>query len=297
MNFKSALSQAPHDASPDQPYTLQPFLKWAGGKRQLLPEIRKFIPFRYSHYFEPFVGAGAVLFDLQPKKATINDCNPELVNCYHMIKEHPEELIACTQRHQINKEAFYALRALDRSPAFQTLSSIERAGRIIYLNRTCFNGLFRVNSRGQFNVPFGDYTNPRIIDPDMIRALSSYLNEAQLQILHGDFDYAVASARGSDFIYLDPPYDPVSDTSSFTGYSVNSFTRSDQERLRKVCDMLVDRGCAVLQSNSATEYIRDLYSDSRYTIFEVAASRNINSIGTGRKKISEVLIRNRYECR
>lgn len=272
----------------------QPFLKWAGGKRQLLPEIQKVLPKTFRRYFEPFVGAGALLFNLQHRNTVINDFNAELINCYRTIKREPEALIRLTQQHPHTMEEFYRLRALDRRPDFQQLSNLERAARIIYLNKTCYNGLFRVNSRGQFNVPFGDYVNPRIIEAPVIRAVSIYLNEANVEILQGDFADAVKGAKQGDFIYFDPPYDPLSDTSSFTGYSLNSFNRKAQKRLKETCDQLCDRGCKVLVSNSATDFIRNLYDNIRYTIKEVEANRNINSVGSGRRKISELLIFSNY---
>lgn len=276
---------------------LQPFLKWAGGKRQLVPEIRKYIPHKFKLYFEPFIGAGAVLFDLQPQTALINDANEELVNCYRVIKEDPEGLIAHTRQHRNTKEYFYRLRSLDRQPSFKSLSPLERASRIIFLNKTCFNGLFRVNSQGQFNVPFGKYANPVIVDEIVIRAVSRYFNEAHVEISSEDFEVALSGAGRGDFVYLDPPYDPLSDTSSFTGYNLNSFGRDEQRRLQRVCDDLTRRGCKVLLSNSATEFIRELYADtSQYTIVEVEANRNINSVGTSRGKISELLIFNKHNA-
>ena len=276
---------------------LQPFLKWAGGKRQLVPEIRKYIPHKFKLYFEPFVGAGAVLFDLQPQAALINDANEELVNCYRVIKKDPEGLIAHARQHRNTKEYFYRLRSLDREPGFKSLSALERASRIIFLNKTCYNGLFRVNSQGQFNVPFGKYANPVIVDEIVIRAVSRFFSEARVEVSNEDFEVALSGAGRGDFVYLDPPYDPLSDTSSFTGYNLNSFGRSEQQRLQSVCDDLTRRGCKVLLSNSATEFIRDLYSDtSKYTIVEVEANRNINSVGTSRGKISELLIFNNYDA-
>jgi DNA adenine methylase len=285
---------------PRQVYLLQPFLKWAGGKRQLLSEIRKYIPKRYNIYFEPFIGAAAVLFDLQPQTAIINDANAELINCYQMIKEKPEELITAARKHkELNtKEYFYKLRGLDRTKEFQDLTPVERAARIIYLNKTCFNGLFRVNSNGQFNVPYGDYKTPSIVDEVVIKATSRYLNEMLIQISNDDFEAAVSGAGRGDFVYFDPPYDPVSDTASFTGYDVNGFDKNEQKRLKKVCDELSKKKCKVLLSNSATDFIKELYSDeTQYTIIEVEANRNINSVGSGRGKVSEVLIYNNYDVK
>jgi len=277
----------------------QPFLKWAGGKRQLLTTIQKYIPLKYTRYYEPFVGAGAVLFALQPKPANINDTNRELINCYRVIKEQPEELLELCQHHQKrhSKQYYYKLRAQDRSHDFDLLSSVKRAARIIYLNKTCFNGLFRVNSSGQFNVPYGNYSNPSIADPSVIKAVSTYLNKAKVKIMAGDFARAVAKARNEAFIYFDPPYHPISNTSSFTGYSIDGFGESEQIRLKETCDKLSDRGCRVLISNSNAEFIRDLYKDSRYKIVEVKASRAINSVASKRGRISEVLIYNQYECK
>jgi DNA adenine methylase len=276
---------------------VQPFLKWAGGKRQLLSEIRKFYPRKYGLYFEPFVGAGAVLFDIQPRETVINDANGELVNVYRTIRNDPEGLITLLNQHEENntKEYFYQLRSLDRDHAFEALTEVERAARIIYLNKTCFNGLFRVNSQGQFNVPYGSYKKPLIVDAVVIRAVSHYLNEARIDISNDDFEEAVSGAGRGDFVYLDPPYDPISDTSSFTGYSLPSFDREQQKRLKRVCDDLTMRRCKVLLSNSATNFIKELYSDTtRYTIVEVSANRSINSVATGRGKISELLVFNNY---
>ncbi|AFZ48831.1 DNA adenine methylase [Dactylococcopsis salina] len=277
----------------------QPFLKWAGGKRKLILTIKKYLPKNYNKYYEPFVGAGAVLFYLQPRKTLINDTNWELINCYHVIKENPEELLKLCQRHQENnsKEYYYKLREKDRDSSFKNLSSVERAARIIYLNKTCFNGLFRVNSHGQFNVPYGDYSNPVIADSSVIMAVNKFLNQKSVEICKDDFQNAVTSAKKGDFIYFDPPYHPISNTSSFTGYNINGFGEKEQERLKLVCDQLSDRGCYVLVSNSDTPFIRELYGDYRYKIEEVKAGRAINAVGSKRGKIGELLIHNQYECK
>ena len=272
---------------------LQPFLKWAGGKRQLLPTIRKYIPQYSGSYYEPFIGAGAVLFDIQPPVGIINDSNTELINCYQVVRDSIDELIVNLRQHKNDKDYYYAIRDLDREPHYKKLDPVQRASRIIYLNKTCFNGLFRVNSAGQFNVPFGRYHNPKIVDETVLRAVHRYLAAKNVQILNLDFEQSVKNAKKGDFIYFDPPYDPVSDTSSFTGYDLNGFGKSEQQRLRDVYQKLSDKGCFVLLSNSATDFILNLYQD--YSIVKVAATRNINSVATGRGKIDEVLVMN-YDC-
>lgn len=276
---------------------LQPFLKWAGGKRQLMPFIREQIPAKFNKYFEPFIGGGAVLFDLQPQKFRISDVNAELINCYQVIRDNPDELLEHIRTHHNTEEYFYELRGVDRKPEFNQLTPIKRASRIIFLNKTCFNGLFRVNSRGQFNVPFGNYRNPTIADEFVIKAISNYLKSNDVEIVCEDFADACASATKDDFIYFDPPYDPVSDTASFTGYSLDKFDRQEQIRLRDLVKDLTMRKCKVLLSNSNTEFIRELYKDKKFYIIDIVyANRNINSVGSSRGKISEVLIRN-YELK
>ncbi|MEN9869368.1 MAG: hypothetical protein RLZZ171_351 [Cyanobacteriota bacterium] len=277
----------------------KPFLKWAGGKRQLLPAIKEYLPAKYTEYYEPFIGAGAVLFSLQPKKSTINDANSELVNCYQVIKDRPQELLALCQQHRENNtsEYYYQLRQQDRQDDFNQRTTVERAARIIYLNKTCFNGLFRVNISGQFNVPYGKYKNPVIADPAIIQAISTYLNQARVCILNGDFEQAVATAKKGAFIYFDPPYHPVSDTSSFTGYSMNGFGEQEQIRLKKLCDRLTDKGCQVLASNSASPLIKSLYDDPRYEVIEVKATRAINAVASKRGRINELLIYNKYKIK
>lgn len=275
---------------------LKPFVKWAGGKRQLTNTIKRYVPTCFNLYFEPFIGGGAVLFSLQPETGLINDINDELINCYRVIKENPEGLITHAMRHPNTKKHFYKLRSLDRDADFKNMSPLERASRILFLNKTCFNGLFRVNSRGHFNVPYSKYSNPLIVDEVAIRAASRYLNSSRIEMSSEDFGEAVSGADKGDFVYFDPPYDPISDTSSFTGYNLPGFDRDEQRRLKSVCDGLTRRGCKVLLSNSATDFIRDLYrNERRYTIVEVKANRNINSVGSGRGKVKELLIFNNYE--
>lgn len=240
-----------------------------------------------------------MLFDLQPPRAVINDANEELINCYHVVKSNPEELIELADRHERNDSAkyFYELRALDRAPGLAALSNVARAARIIYLNKTGYNGLYRVNRHGYFNVPYRHHVKtPQVVNPDAIRAVSCYLNGARVKILCGDFRRAVADASDGDFVYFDPPYDPVSQTSSFTGYAAGGFGEEEQKALKFLCDDLTRRGCRVLLSNSATKFVRVLFEDTRcYTVLEVKARRNINSVGARRGKIGELLIYNNYE--
>jgi DNA adenine methylase len=270
---------------------VRPFVKWAGGKRQILPEILQSIPHKFNKYFEPFVGGGALFFELQPKEAVINDLNSELINLYKVIKNNPKELIDELKLYQNTSDYFYKIRELDRNPNFDKLSEIKKASRILYLNKTCYNGLFRVNSQGQFNVPFGNYKQPNIINDIVIMAVSNYLNSANLLMLSGDFEESLKKAKKNDFVYLDPPYDPVSEISSFTGYTLNGFGKDEQKRLKNVCDRLNEKGVKFLLSNSYTDFINELYK-KEYNINIISASRSINSIGDKRGKISEVLIRN-----
>jgi DNA adenine methylase len=270
--------------------TLQPFLKWAGGKSQLLKEISNFMPGEFNNYFEPFVGGGAVLFELHPYQAVINDTNPDLYNCYIVVRDYIEELIADLGRHQNDESYYYKLRDIDLSEEYGLLSPVQRASRTIFLNKTCYNGLYRVNKKGHFNVPFGKYKKPNIVNEHVLRLVSSYLSENKIKILDTDFAEAVEEAASGDFIYFDPPYDPLSDTSSFTAYSSSGFGKDEQKRLRDVFVDLDKKGCKVMLSNSATDFILDLYKN--YRVLFVSANRSINSVGTGRGKINEVLVMN-----
>lgn len=270
-----------------------PFVKWVGGKRQILLDIEKYLPSKFLTYYEPFVGGGALLFHLQPKNAVINDSNEELINLYTVIKNNPLDLIEDLRKHKNEADYFYTIRGLDRDrEKFLKLTDIERASRIIFLNKTCYNGLFRVNNAGEFNTPFGRYKNPNIVNEITIKAVSSYLNNANILIMNGDFEEALRDVSKGDFIYLDPPYDPISDSSSFTGYTKGGFGRDEQERLKDLCDQLHAKKAKFLLSNSYTELILNLYKN--YKIKEVKAIRSINSDAEKRGQVSEVLIRN-YE--
>lgn len=269
-----------------------PVVKWVGGKRQLLTEIEKYIP-NFTTYYEPFVGGGAVLFHIQPNKAIINDVNSELINLYNVIRNNVEDLIEDLRRH-INEEAyFYEIRELDRDKeAYSRLTPIQKASRIIYLNKTCYNGLFRVNKAGEFNSPFGAYKNPNIVNEITLRAVSNYFNKAKITFLCCDFEEAVKNARKGSFVYFDPPYDPMSSSANFTGYDKGGFDRDEQVRLKNLCDKLDKKGIKFLLSNSATDFIKDLYKDYRLEIIQ--AKRAVNSNPDKRGEVDEVLVRN-YE--
>lgn len=271
---------------------MKAILKWPGGKKQLLNEIEKYIPENVNIYYEPFIGGGAVFFDLMFANAYMNDVNWELINVYKQIKNHSKKLIQLLEEHKKNhsKEYYYHIRAFDRNEQYKNLSSIEKAARFIYLNKTCYNGLYRVNSKGQFNAPMGEYKNPKICDKDLILEMSQYLKENHVQIKNMDFKRFLKNAQEGDFVYLDPPYDPVSDTANFTSYSKDGFDKKDQIRLKKVCDDLNKKGVNFLLSNSDTDFINDLYKD--YKIVKVKARRNINSKGDSRGEVSEILVMN-----
>lgn len=270
--------------------SIAPFVKWVGGKRQLITHIAKLMPKKFTHYYEPFVGGGAVLFGLQPKKAVINDVNSELINVYSTIKNNLEELILDLQTHKNEADYFYEIRARDRVKNYAELSNIQRASRVIYLNKTCFNGLYRVNSKGKFNTPFGKYKNPNIVNEVVLRAVSSYLNSNDITLLSQDFNTIFTDIPVETFVYFDPPYDPVSKSSNFTSYNQKGFKETDQIRLRNLCNELNEQGVKFLLSNSATPFIEDLYQD--YNIHYVEAKRAINSNGQKRGAVKEVLIRN-----
>lgn len=272
----------------------KPFVKWAGGKRQLLSTLFNHLPKQYNssdnYYYEPFLGGGAFLFALQPKKAVINDINPELTNCYQVIRDSLDELLDELKQHEYKKDYFLTIREWDRKEDYQNKTPVQRASRFIFLNKTCFNGLYRVNSKGQFNVNFGKYKNPTILDRNNLRRVNQYLSTNQVMISNLDFQEALQDAKKGDCIYLDPPYDTVSDNGNFTEYHSKGFDRQEQIRLKKVFDDLTSRGCYVLLSNAYTDFIIDLYKDYKQT--QVAAIRAINSKGNKRGKVSEILVQN-----
>lgn len=274
----------------------KPFVKWVGGKRQLLAQFRKLnlyppelFDIKTGRYFEPFVGGGAVFFDLLPEKGFLSDLNKELVTTYNVIKNDADELIVSLKKHKTDKDYFLKIRAQDPNK----LSDLNVASRFIFLNRTCFNGMYRVNSKGGFNVPYGKYTNPLICDEDNLRKVSKALQG--IEIKHQDYKEVLKKAKKGDFVYFDPPYYPVSKTASFTSYTAESFLDKEQIELRDTVLELHKRGCYVMLSNSDTDFIKKIYSEiEKYgiKINKVEAGRAINSKGTGRGKITEVLITN-----
>jgi len=268
----------------------RPFIKWVGGKRQLIPQLSQYFPKKFNTYIEPFVGGGAIFFYLLPQHSVLMDINPELINAYQVIKHKVEELIVSLQQHTNDKDYFYTVRALDRDPdSFRNLDRVERASRTIFLNKTCYNGLFRVNKKNQFNTPFGRYKNPKLCDSFNLRAVNVALTNTKIRL--GDFGDSVNHASPDDFVYMDCPYHPVSDTANFTSYTKDDFGIAEQRRLQTVFSDLDKKGCTVLLSNSYTPFILDLYKD--YKIHTVQATRAVNCDPTKRGKVREVLVSNK----
>lgn len=268
-----------------------PFVKWAGGKRQLMESITPLLPKRISSYCEPFLGGGAVFFSLQPKKAVVNDLNQDLMLVYETIRDDVDALIASLQTHENTADYYYMMRDMDRDKkAYSALSRVEKASRLLYLNKTCFNGLFRVNSSGEFNTPFGHYKNPNIVNEPVLRAVSQYFSASSITFCSEDFSQTLERVGKGSFVYLDPPYDPLSGTANFTGYNQGGFGRAEQIRLKEACDRLTKRGVKFMLSNSATDFIRELYQ--AYDVTVVKAKRAINANARKRGAVEEVLIRN-----
>lgn len=272
----------------------KPFVKWVGGKRQLLKQFKEmglyppddFDPIK-SIFYEPFVGGGAVFFDLLPKNAVLSDMNKELVVTYNVIKNDVETLIKSLKKHKHNKEYFLKIRA--KNP--EKLSEVDVASRFIYLNRTAFNGMYRVNSKGEFNVPFGKYENPMICDEENLLKVSKVLQNVEIK--HQDYKAVLKKAKKGDFVYFDPPYYPISKTASFTTYTKDAFLDKEQIELRDTFVELHKRGCFAMLSNSDAPFINKIYSRIKgVKISKVDAGRAINSKASGRGKIKEVLVTN-----
>lgn len=264
----------------------RPFLKWAGGKGRLIEQYQSYFPRRFQHYYEPFLGGGAIFFHLSEscQGAVLADLNEELVNVYRCVRDEVEAVIELLEMHRMNhcQTYYYAVRAQ------ADLSSLsQRAARLIYLNKTCFNGLYRENSKGYFNVPMGRYKKPKICDTSTLRMASKALQCAEIAC-EPFTDILNHAYKRDDFVYFDPPYHPISATSNFTGYNRYGFNAADQERLQQTFACLAERGVKVMLSNSDCPFIRDLYQD--FHLHEIQASRAINSNAKRRGKISELLI-------
>ncbi|SEP83782.1 DNA adenine methylase [Ignavigranum ruoffiae] len=273
---------------------LKPFTKWTGGKRQLLHVLRKNIPEHFNTYYEPFIGGGSFFFDLAPKNAVINDLNSDLMLCYSVIKDEVVKLIEVLKQHEINnsKEYYLNIREADRDGRYEQMTNVEKAARLIYMLRVDFNGLYRVNSKGQFNVPYGKYKNPKILNKELLFKINEYLNSAHVIIKNEEFFKAVESVKKDDFVYFDPPYVPISDSSYFTSYTKDGFGVEEQKKLRDVFVELDSRGAFVMLSNSSHPFVHELYSKYKDTTLIVGANRMINSVASRRGKVEEVIIKN-----
>lgn len=262
-----------------------PFVKWAGGKRTLAKELASLMPTAFNTYWEPFVGGGALFFEANRRiaQAVLSDTNAELITCYSAVKRNPEPLIAALKSHasRHSKTYYYAVRSR------HTLQdSTEIAARLIYLNRTCFNGLYRVNRKGEFNVPMGSYSNPKIVNGTNLRACSEALQSARVESL----DFKDIEPTEGDFVYCDPPYDPLSATASFTSYTKDSFGPEDQMNLRDIALKWHRAGVKVMISNSDTDFIRNLYDSLPFTIRVVQVPRMVNSKADRRGPVNELVI-------
>ena len=272
----------------------KPFVKWAGGKRQLIESLQKHIPKKFNTYFEPFVGGGAVLFHLLDQnpdlRCTISDLNSDLILSYITIRDKVDQLVDSLEKHSNRyfadqREYYYSVR--ESAPK----SQIEKVSRLLFLNKTCFNGLYRVNSKGQFNVPLGKYTNPSIVNKENLLAVSKILQSKSIAIRCKDFEAILDDAKKDDFVYFDPPYQPVSKTANFTSYTKCEFTYDDLQRLARLCQRLDKKECKVLLSNSNTKEVKRLFS-SKWKVAEISANRAINSDSKKRTGHTELLIKN-----
>ena len=273
----------------------KPFVKWAGGKRQIMDKLTKYVPDEFNTYYEPFIGGGALLFELSPKKAVINDSNKELMNVYEVLCDEQKFKKMCsvlnTYEIKHSEEFYYEIRNKDRSKnAYNRLSDYTRAARTIYLNKACFNGLYRVNSKNEFNVPFGKKAKVNTYEGGNLITVSNYLTMNDIKILSIDFEEVVKDAKKGDFVYFDPPYD--SDTGTFNSYTEDGFGKESQRRLARVFKELDEKGVYVMLSNHNTMLINELYNG--FNIHVIEAKRNINSNGSKRGKVEEVIITN-YE--
>ena len=272
----------------------KPFVKWAGGKRQLMSELEKNFPTKFGTYLEPFLGGGAVMFDLLAKnsnlKCNVSDLNSDLVLAYVTIRDRLGRLIESLENHSKNyhkDSTGYYYEVRKQEPKNQ----IEKVSRLLFLNKTCFNGLYRVNSKGKFNVPLGRYTNPNIVNKENLETVSKALQSEKIKISCRDFESVISDAKKGDFVYFDPPYQPVSDTANFTSYTHRDFTEDDLERLADLANQLNSKGCKVILSNSNSKTVKKLFS-SEWKIKEIKANRAINSNSQKRTGHKEIIIRN-----
>jgi DNA adenine methylase len=288
---------------------VQPILKWAGGKRQLIDELYARFPENYDHYHEPFLGGGALFFDIEPNNGTINDTNTRLVNFYEQVRDNPEELIdrlrsfdepesepddarnyaETNHKGREIKNYYYQQRAIfNKRPYEEDFDPVEEAALLLYLNRTCYNGLYRENNSGGFNVPIGSYANPNWVQADRIRRVSEVLEDTE--IFNRDFEYVTEYAEAGDLVYFDPPYKPMSSTAYFTDYSAEGFGQEDQERLLEVAQKLDENGIYVILSNSGVMY--DMYDEAGFSVEIEGAKRAINSDGENRDEVDEIIATN-----
>jgi DNA adenine methylase len=280
----------------NETYHLKPFIKWAGGKRGLLKELLNRVPNNFNNYFEPFVGGGALFFEMKKqrlldgKQIYLSDKNKELINAYKVIRDNPQklinELLMFEKEH--SKDFYYYVRELDRNPDFERFRDEYKAARFIYLNKTCFNGLYRVNQKGFFNVPMGKYKNPQIYSEELIFSVHEALQNTN--ILCCCYTKILEFIKKEDFVYFDPPYHPINKTSNFTSYDKDDFLEKDQKELAIVFKRISQMGCFALESNSDTDFIKELYRE--FFIDFIKADRYINCKGSNRGKIQEVLINN-----
>lgn len=266
----------------------RPFVKWAGGKAKLASALVAKMPPTYRNYHEPFLGGGALFFALQPTRALLSDINEELVITYQAVRDNLDELIEELSYHRYDRDYFYEVRSWDRLPDYQAMPPAKRAARFIFLNKTCFNGLYRVNARGHYNVPFGDYAAPRILDTENLTRCHRALQGTEITL--SQYLSVEDRAQPGDLVYFDPPYAPLSTTSSFTGYTAGGFTHTDQRNLRDLCIRLDNKGVHFILSNSSAPAILELYQN--FSIERIAVARAINATAGGRGKVDEVVVRN-----
>lgn len=282
----SVSSYKPEDRSTLTAERASPFVKWVGGKRQLISELTSLLPRNFNRYWEPFLGGGAFFFALAPKAAFLSDINTELVLTYTVVRDKVSDLVEELSTYSYDKDLYYEIRNIDRDPErYAALSDVKRAARLIYLNRCGFNGLYRVNSKGIFNVPFGRYSNPTILNRSNLLLCSKALQG--VEILNAQYLEIEGRVSKGDLVYFDPPYVPVSKSTSFTAYTKDGFGLQQQIELRDLCVRLRDRGVYVIASNSDTDTVRELYSD--FDLYEVFAARSINSVASLRSGVGEII--------